>query len=115
LSAADGEQALRLFFGHLVDLAVLDYVMPEMDGGRVAEEMKRCKPSVPILLVSTSPMPEEILIFIDCRIDKGEDPVLLFDKIGEFLAAISPHNQPSTVATPLPEKTSPGAEKWQCG
>jgi CheY-like chemotaxis protein len=34
LSAADGNQALRTFASQLVDLVLLDYVMPGMNGGR---------------------------------------------------------------------------------
>jgi CheY-like chemotaxis protein len=40
LSSADGEQALRMFAGQPVDLVLLDYVMPGMNGGVVAREMK---------------------------------------------------------------------------
>jgi CheY-like chemotaxis protein len=36
LSAADGEQALHFFAAHDVDLVLLDYLMPGMDGGAVA-------------------------------------------------------------------------------
>ena len=45
LSAADGEQALHLFRAHAVDLVLLDYVMPGMDGGVVAQEIKNAKPA----------------------------------------------------------------------
>ena len=40
LSAADGEQALHFFAMHAVDLVLLDYAMPGIDGGIVAREMK---------------------------------------------------------------------------
>ena len=58
LSAADGEQALRLFAVQAVDLVLLDYLMPGMDGGAVAQEMKNRKPLVPVIIVSASPVEE---------------------------------------------------------
>ena len=41
LSALDGETALQLFNAHpAVELVLLDFAMPGMDGGVVAREMK---------------------------------------------------------------------------
>jgi CheY-like chemotaxis protein len=39
LSAADGEQALQMFAQRWVDLVLLDYVMPGMNGGVVARKI----------------------------------------------------------------------------
>ena len=38
-----------------VDLVLLDYLMPGMDGGAVAQEIKHQKPRVPVIIVSASP------------------------------------------------------------
>src|SRR5277367_1887031 len=70
LSAEDGEQALRLFASQPVDLVLLDYVMPGLDGGAVAEQMKRCRHNVPIVLVTASPIPEETVTCVDYRVMK---------------------------------------------
>ena len=85
LSAADGEQALRAFAGQPVDLVLLDYVMPGMDGGVVAKEIKNHNPRVPIVLVSASPVDEQSLACIDCFISKGDGPALLLAKIKQLL------------------------------
>jgi CheY-like chemotaxis protein len=87
LSAADGNQALRLFCDEPVDLVLLDYVMPGIDGGLVAHQMKQLKRRVPILLVSASPVPEDTLTCIDYRCDKGQGPLQLLEKISEFLTS----------------------------
>lgn len=87
LSAANGEQALVILVQQPVRLVLLDYVMPGMDGGPVASQMKRGKPSVPILLVSASSVPEKTATCVDHCIDKGQGPMLLLDTIGVFLSA----------------------------
>ena len=85
LSAVDGEQALHLFAVQAVDLVLLDYLMPRMDGGAVAQEMKNHNPRVPIVLVSASPVDEQSLACIDCFISKGDGPALLLAKIKQLL------------------------------
>ena len=88
LSATDGEQALRMFAGQPVDLVLLDYVMPGMDGGAVAKEIKNHNPQVPIVLVTASPVEEQTLGCVDCFITKGEGPALLLVKIKQLLALV---------------------------
>jgi CheY-like chemotaxis protein len=104
LSAADGEQALEIFSSQSVDLVLLDYVLPGRDGGSIAQDMKRCKQSVPIILVSASPMPQGALACMDCSIDKGLGPAVLLEKIAEFLTSLSIDSQPLIVDTSVPEE-----------
>jgi CheY-like chemotaxis protein len=90
LSAADGEQALRMFSGQSVDLVLLDYVMPGMNGGVVAQKIKNDSPRVPVVIVSASPVVEErSLDCVDCFISKGEGPGVLLAKIKQLLAPTS--------------------------
>lgn len=89
LSASDGEQALRLFAEQPVTLVLLDFKMPGMDGGIVAHEMKRTKPEVPVLMVTASTVPDETLASVNCRIDKGTGPVLLLEKVAEYLTVVA--------------------------
>ena len=58
LSAANGEKALEIFAAHPVDLVLLDFRMPGMDGGIVAQQMKRRKPLVPVVMVSANQVPK---------------------------------------------------------
>ena len=98
MSAVDGEQALRLFAVQAVDLVLLDYLMPRMDGGAVAQEMKKRKPLVPVIMVSGSSVSEDTLTCVDCFIRKGEGPALLLEKI-EHLLAMSQQAIDSTETT----------------
>jgi CheY-like chemotaxis protein len=86
LNAADGEQALQMFAEQQVDLILLDYVMPGMNGGAVAKKIKSDNPRVPVIIVSASPVVEErSLGCVDCFISKGEGPAVLLAKIKQLL------------------------------
>lgn len=91
LSASDGEQALRMFAEQPVDLVLLDYVMPGMDGGMVAQKIKNHHPGVPVVIVSASPVVEErSLACVNCFMSKGEGPAVLLAKIKQLLAPEPP-------------------------
>lgn len=57
LTASNGAEALQVFVAHPVDLALLDYHMPHMNGDVAATRMKACKADVPIALVSADDLP----------------------------------------------------------
>lgn len=85
LSAADGKAALDLFVNNCVHLVLLDFAMPGMDGGAVAKELKRLNQSVPVIMVSASPLSEQALTCADCLITKGQGPQVLLDQINQLL------------------------------
>ena len=86
LSAVDGEQALEVFAAHRVDLVVLDFHMPKMDGGIVAQQMKQRKPLVPIIIQSAFSAAKVVVTCATCFIAKGEGPAALLEKIKPLLA-----------------------------
>ena len=85
LSAADGEAALNLFATNPVHLVLLDFAMPGMDGGAVAKELKRLNQTVPVIMVSASPLSEQALTCADCFVTKGQGPKVLLDQIDQLL------------------------------
>ena len=94
LTAADGASGLELFAAHPVDAVVLDYAMPGMHGGQVAEKMRQTKPKVPILLLSAYlDLPAEATSLADLYMTKGEGAPALLDKLGNLLSP-SPHLNP---------------------
>ena len=89
LSAPDGEDALQLFDAHsVIELVLLDYIMPGMDGVTVAREIKTRRPSVPIFMVSAheATLAKITLTCVDCFIPKGTGPAYLLAKINQLLA-----------------------------
>jgi CheY-like chemotaxis protein len=82
LTAEDGPTGLALFRRNPVDGVVLDYYMPDMDGGAVAETMRRERPEVPIMLLSAYiNLPPETIALVDVTLLKGEGPVELLEKL----------------------------------
>jgi len=82
LTATSGPEGIAVFENEPVDLVVLDYTMPEMDGGEVARELKRQNPQVPILFLSAHlTLPREVLKLVDGFVTKGESPAQLLEKI----------------------------------
>ncbi len=85
--AATGEEGMQMFAVQPIDLVVLDYTMPEMNGSAVSEVMKRIKPNVPIILFSGSVgVPDTIRKTVDHQMLKGGEPTELLEKIDSILA-----------------------------
>jgi CheY-like chemotaxis protein len=52
IEAKSGHEALELFHQATVDLVIIDYFMPQMEGSKLAEHLKLAAPSLPILMVT---------------------------------------------------------------
>lgn len=85
LSAIQGIEALEMVANHPVDLVLLDYIMPGLDGGVVAREIKKVRPHVPVILISASDISNETMECVDALMEKGRGPAALLKKISEFL------------------------------
>lgn len=86
LSASDGVQALQIFGNNPVDLVLLDYSMPGMNGDVVARAMDDQR-SVPKILVSGAEVPAQALADVDCHIGKADGPEPLLRAIRELLSS----------------------------
>lgn len=94
-TAANGPDALRMFSREPVDLVILDYKMPGMNGDVVAEKMKRLKPSVPILMLSAYvDVPRDTLALVDMYLTKGDGPLIMLENVAKLLS----RTQKSTTA-----------------
>jgi CheY-like chemotaxis protein len=71
LTAPSGSKGLELASIHSVDVVIVDYFMPEMDGQEVAIEMRRLRPQAPIIMLSAAvDVPEQALKLVDAFIAK---------------------------------------------
>ncbi len=71
LTAPSGGKGLELASVHSVDVVIVDYSMPGMNGQEVAIEMRRLKPRAPIIMLSgVVDVPEHALKWVDAFIAK---------------------------------------------
>jgi len=86
--ASSGPAGLEIFANAPVDLVILDYFMPSMHGGLVAAEIRRQRPTTPIILLSAYvDLPREVTEIVDCTVVKGDNPETLLARIRELLAS----------------------------
>ena len=72
LTASRGKVGLELVQRHAIDVVVVDYEMPEMNGFDVASALKRGCPGLPVVLFSgLTSIPSKILPFVDAFCDKA--------------------------------------------
>jgi len=85
LTAASGGKGLELASVYSVDVVILDYFMPEMNGQEVAIEMRRLRPNAPIIMLSgTVDVPEQALKSVDAFIAKDRLASQLLPTIAQF-------------------------------
>ena len=86
LTASNGPEGMKVFQENHVDLVILDYYMPDQNGGEVAAEMRRSRPGVPIVFLSAYfSLPPEAMSVSDAFITKGDPPDVLIEKIQNLL------------------------------
>ncbi len=88
LGASCGRDALAIFNSENIDVVIMDYWLPGMNGMRVAKVMKELKPDVPILFLSAfSELPGETAGLAQGWIRKGEeDPEQLLTRLRALAA-----------------------------
>lgn len=91
LTAANGRQALELYREHRerISLILLDLVMPEMDGRKCLEELKKHDPNVKVVVVSGFSGTEQINMMLSLGaedfIQKPYESSILLSRIREIL------------------------------
>lgn len=85
LTALDGLTGIDLFKARAVDLVVLDYNMPKMDGIAVASTLKKLNSAVPIIMLSGYAVRSTANENIDALITKGESPAVLLSRAASLL------------------------------
>ncbi len=81
----DCDLALRLA-GEPIDLVVLDYHMPAMDGLTLAKKIHEQKSDLPLIFFSGAPLPMESMATASRVVNKGEGVMRLANAILESIA-----------------------------
>lgn len=85
LPALSGREALELASLHSVDVVIVDYYMPGMNGPEVAIEIKRLRPHAPIIMLSGAvDIPKKDLKVVDAFVAKDRLASQLLAVIAEF-------------------------------
>jgi CheY-like chemotaxis protein len=87
LVSPEARHGLSLFETKEIDLVILDYDMPEMNGYLVAREMRRLKPTVPIIMNSAAELPQEALQVFDAVVIKGASYHPLVAEVTQLMVA----------------------------
>jgi CheY-like chemotaxis protein len=88
LTAASGREALAMLAeGAGVDLVLLDYLMPGMNGDELAEQLRKLYPDLGLIAVSAvGQLPPALLNAVDSHVQKGQDPAVLLSVMSAVLA-----------------------------
>lgn len=69
LAARDGQEALDLFYTNKIDLAILDWMMPKIDGINVCKEIKK-KSNTKVLILTAKSQIEDEIDALSCGADE---------------------------------------------
>lgn len=88
--ANDGNEALEIYQNNKIDVMMLDYVMPNLDGYQTAKFIREINKKIPIIIVSAYTDKEKLLNAIELNLIKYlEKPILHDDLINVFNSVIS--------------------------
>lgn len=88
LTAPDGATGVALARKNRLDVVVLDFKMPGMDGTQVAEVLMREQPNLPVVVYSGYPyeVPEALKWCAAAYLEKGEGPRALLSAVQTLTA-----------------------------
>jgi DNA-binding response OmpR family regulator len=119
LTATTGRDGLRLFASQPVDAIVLDYHLGLLDGAVVANEIKRLRPTIPIVMVADDlELPYDALKSIDALVTKSDGAHFLWATV-HFVLNVKPAQsreaklQSGTRLPPVPKDAPLSAREWK--
>jgi len=91
LIAPNGPTGIALTRTHSIDVVVLDFNMPGMDGTQVAEVLMKEQPKLPVVIWSgcVDERPESLKWFADAWLHKGDGPAGLLSAVEKLVNACS--------------------------
>jgi DNA-binding response OmpR family regulator len=72
VTATNGSEGLRLLMSRPVDAVVVEYYLGLLDGAVVADEIRRVRPQIPIVMVADpAGLPNDALKSVDTLVDQS--------------------------------------------
>jgi DNA-binding response OmpR family regulator len=119
LTATNGHDGLRLFASQPVDAIVLDYHLGLLDGTLVANEIKRVRPTIPIVMLADNlDLPDGALNSVDALVTRSDGAHFLWATV-HFVLNVKPAQSPEakheSQSKPSPDlKGTPfSAREWR--
>jgi len=90
-TATTGSEGLRLFVSLPVDAVVIEFHLGLLDGGAIADEIKRVRPELPIVMLADHvELPVDALKSVDALVVKSDGPHFLLATIHFVLKEAAP-------------------------
>jgi CheY-like chemotaxis protein len=98
LTATDGPSGIALSRQQDLDLVILDYRMPGMDGEEIASILKAENPARPVVLLTGYPgeIPKRLMAMVDGFVEKGNSATVLLAAVEQALNSARRHPQQPT-------------------
>jgi len=94
VTATNGHDGLRLFASQPVDAIVLDYHLGLLDGTLVANEIKRLRPTIPIVMLADNlELPDGALNSVDALVTRSDGAHFLWATVHFVLNAKPAQNR----------------------
>src|SRR5271170_7105130 len=104
LTATNGRDGLRLFASQPVDAIVLDYHLGLLDGALVANEMKRVRPTIAIVMLADNlELPDGALNSVDALVTKSDGAHFLWATV-HFVLNVTPLRSREVTQMPAPRR-----------
>jgi CheY-like chemotaxis protein len=100
VQAGDGEQALNFMCEEIVDLAIVDVMMPVMGEFQLRQRLTKMTPEVATILVTGQPDRLKDLIEDDCDLQSGRVAVL-YKPVHPLKLLAEVHKHPTLLSAPL--------------
>lgn len=111
--AVDGPQALEIFRNNQFDLVITDFVMPELDGFKLAERIHSRSPQTPVIFMTaylSMRLGKIILQGMAEFIEKPVAPEILLPMVRRLLRAKFPAEEEN--AAPVTYRRQTGGQSW---
>lgn len=101
-TAIDGIEALEIYNQNKIDVVLLDFVMPNINGNMVAKQIRATNKKIPIILASAHTDKEKLLESISLNLVKFiEKPIMFEDLQATFIDVLQILNENNMLLTPI--------------
>ena len=89
--ASNGNEALELYQNNKIDVLMLDYVMPNLDGYQTAKIIREFNKKIPIIIASAYTDKEKLLNAIELNLIKYLEKPILYDDLVKVFNSVVTH------------------------